>query len=526
MKRKIGQILCICIVVASIFFLSLSAYAAGTTKYTLDELGLSVSLPADYAVFTRDMDATDPNLAAYDLTKEGMSSLMTSRNIYLNAWDKNIDHEIVISMIPMTDDSLVDFNLYSDIELFRMATVIASESEHKETTFIKSEIYQQLKSIVDSTVFDTAQQAAVTSAAPASAFTYTDLETQTTFTVPANWAETALSKQREFIDVKFTSNEEAGMSIMYGSYDAWGAMTASERAGYTRSDMNSAFFTTEDVAEIYGISPSNIEIVTYGGVEYFKATVTTTDTIYGTDLTVTMTQLLLVNNGYMYSFHFSGTSDNEYYDDFEGLMESVKYKDHEAVSASSRIGSADLLSEFSLENILLSLVVTIAVYSLPIIIYRYAIKKEPVEPRKAKKITIVYGIAAFIVMSALIFTISGSGAAGGAILIWSYINYRMLTGSSKGAAEAVPSKYQASASTEAHGGGPYQPIVTADNYEAFIAKNSEKRDDHARTTFNDKAETLESRDEGGIGFCHKCGNKLESDSVFCHKCGAKIPRSS
>ena len=44
----------------------LQAKAAGTT-YELTDLGLSVSIPDDYDVFTLDMSASDPLFKEYDL---------------------------------------------------------------------------------------------------------------------------------------------------------------------------------------------------------------------------------------------------------------------------------------------------------------------------------------------------------------------------------------------------------------------------------------------------------------------------
>lgn len=87
-------------------------------------------------------------------------------------------------------------------------------------------------------------------------------------------------------------------------------------------------------------------------------------------------------------------------------------------------------------EMLVNLVVTIAIYSLPIFVYRYVIRKKPVEKRTAKIITGIYGITVFLIISILIFTLNGNGVAGGAIVFWSYVNYRVLI---SGEANAVES---------------------------------------------------------------------------------------
>ncbi|HPR39616.1 MAG TPA: hypothetical protein PKV62_01230, partial [Oscillospiraceae bacterium] len=120
--------------------ISVPAYAVNAGEYELEELGLTVSMPSDYVVFTRNISANDPNLSAYGLTKDGLSSLMLERNIYLNGWDEDVTQEIIITMI---DSPLVDFNLYSDTTLTTMATSFESEYANIGVTVIKSEIYQQ-----------------------------------------------------------------------------------------------------------------------------------------------------------------------------------------------------------------------------------------------------------------------------------------------------------------------------------------------------------------------------------------------
>jgi hypothetical protein len=49
-----------------------------------------------------------------------------------------------------------------------------------------------------------------------------------------------------------------------------------------------------------------------------------------------------------------------------------------------------------------------------------------VEKKKAKRITIIYGVIAFIAMSFVLFAL-GMGAAGAAIIFWSWVNYKILT---------------------------------------------------------------------------------------------------
>ena len=371
MKCKSPVIYMLCVLM---LLLPISAFATNTNEYILDELGLTVSLPSDYVAFTHNIHADDPNLHAYGLTSEGLSALMRERNIYLNAWDREVNQEILVTRI---DSPLIkDFNLFSDTVLSTMATSFISEYKNIGITVIKHEIYQHTqakfiklyisqrnadltvyglqyytvyagsainitmqsftgeishsqeavhKSIVDSAIFDTAPQVVEKDDTPVNAFDYIDPKTQTTFTIPANWVETPLTKQRETIDVKFTSLQDEAMTILYGSLDLWANMTADERRGYIRSNIDNSIFTKEDLAEFTGLSSNDVNLVTYGKNEYYQ-TVSTSDTqVQGMNFVVTMTQMLAIDNGYIYLFQFNGANSNNYYADFERLLSSVVF---------------------------------------------------------------------------------------------------------------------------------------------------------------------------------------------------------
>lgn len=161
--------------------------------------------------------------------------------------------------------------------------------------------------------------------AAAGSVVYKDQDTGASFTIPDGWKQEALSKDREFIDIKFTSTQFEGATILYGSTDVWSQMTASEKAGYTRADCDNSIFTKADVAEMYNVPVSSVKEVTYNGHTYYKAEVTTYAEAYGITLPVTMTQVFRIENGWWYSFQVSGTSTDKHYGDFEDLLRTVEY---------------------------------------------------------------------------------------------------------------------------------------------------------------------------------------------------------
>lgn len=479
-----------------LFVLSPAAFAASSETYRLDDLGMSIDIPSEYIVFTRDIADDDPNLSLLGLNKKDLLASMENINAYLDVWARNFEFTLGVY-----DTEIDDFNLFSDAALIAFESAIADESgegditvekcelyRHDQTKFIKryeiwpngtdtdyclwySTVYDGkaidivmfsysgeigpeeesiLQSIVSTVHFD---QEPLT-LPDTEAFLYRDENTGIEFTVPANWRLEPPSQDLDLINATFSSNREPGLYIILGSIERRKKMPPSK----------------EDFAKAMGTEKSEVSTVSYGGKEYYKYTITIPDSIYGIDFETIHTRLTSFENGYAYVFNFSGDSTSPYYGDFEALLESAKYptvestsppnydKPAESAPSSSynnpvesapsshykdpaestlpsyyndpvestppsgyadkaiRTTSPDSDFEYSGINLLVSLLITVTIYSVPIFIYRYAIVKQPVEKRRAKIITIAYGVVAFIVMcfvSFAIIAINGSGAAVG-----------------------------------------------------------------------------------------------------------------
>lgn len=348
--------------------------------------------------------------------------------------------------------------------------------------------------------------------AKSSESTYTDPKTNLTFVVPANWTESPLSEERETINVKFTSTEDDSTMILYGSIDLWDAMTASERSGYTRSDIDNGFFNKSDLADIFGVTNNELKSVFYGNQRYYTATVITNAELYGVEFAVNTTQMICIENGYLYFFQFSSTGGDKLYSDFEALLTSVEYPTPAAPETPYPVSSP-----YSLGNILLNLVITIAIYSLPIIFYRYDIKRTPVERKKAKIITIIYGICAFIILAIIIFATGGTSISVIAFFFWSWVNYRILISGTP----APPPPDDAPTKTvlppdELPSGTPQPPTTSALN----ITDISHATVENNPPTTSKKLSNAFFLPE--VRYCRKCGNSLLPDSDFCSKCGTPV----
>ncbi len=469
MKKVYSFILMLVLVVS----LTATAFAASGKTYKLGDLGMSIEIPSDYVVFTRDTPDDDPNLAAYKLSKKDLSDVMKANNIYLNAWDKDVTSEIVVTMV---DSSFQDFNLLSDSMLTKMVSSIESQYADNGVSIEKYEIYQAdqakflklyiqqtddgdaipglqyctvydnksinitlhsysgkisaadetaLKSIADTAHFDKDPQKNDT-AKSSEAFIYQDPKSGAAFTVPANWSQTDLPDNSEFLDVAFSSTKNPEFSISYGSKDLWSEMSASDKKGLSRSDVNNTMYTAEKLSEMLKLDGIDVSTVKYADKEYYEYVTTTSTSTFGLNLDASMTCLVRFENGYVYTFHFVGDGESKCFKDFELVLNSVTYP------SSMSLMVSDLFTDnHSVLSVVICALIAVLAYTLPILIYRFAIKKQPIEKASAVKLMLVYGIGALAVMAVLFFVVHIAKdicvAAAAAIVLLSIVNYMLLT---------------------------------------------------------------------------------------------------
>lgn len=366
--------------ILSFSLLSIPVFAS-SNSYALDELGLVVTIPSKYDVVTQD---TSPNSSIFSdrgLSGSDIIEQFKANGIYLNALaNDGSNEEIVVTMADGVFDNLSEFSntslktlassLVEGYESYGLTITSYDIYEHSQAKFIRihfidetNSVYglqyytnydaktinftlrsysgdisqtqeETIKCVVDSIVFDTDPVPAPI-VPETEAFLYTDTDTNTKFTVPANWYEDELSKNREYIDVKFASGEEEGLVIMYGSTDLWSSMSSSDKIGLKRSDFDSSQFTVSDMEEYFGVDAGKVSKATYNGTEYFTAVQSCKQEMYGTSFLVEITRVVRFHNGWLYEFQFSGTKDSDYFSEFEKLLNSVQYADDGSFNASS-----------------------------------------------------------------------------------------------------------------------------------------------------------------------------------------------
>lgn len=397
------------------FFSAITAVASSNT-YELSELGLRVNIPAEYFVITRETSASDPVFSRFGITRAALMDQFKASDIYLNAVPDSANEEIVVTM---TENSISDFNLFSDTALEMIISAAVEQYRNYGIYVLSYEIYQHsqakfvklyfsdpvnfvyglqyytiynnkamnftmrsysspitlaqentIKAVVDSIQYNTAPQTPEP-VEDTSSFVYTDAESGVTYTVPDHWKQKELTEDREYIDVKFVSTKDAASMIFYGSTDFWKKIPSADRSHRSRSDFDNSVLTKEEVAEIYGVSSDKISLATYNGIQYYQAEIERSPDTEELNFSITTTQFMYIHNGWLYTFQFSGTSESEYFGDFVQLLNSVNYPAPPASSAApsgtAAVGAGPVDSDYAVFGIILMIIILIIILIMAVI---------------------------------------------------------------------------------------------------------------------------------------------------------------
>lgn len=238
---------------------------------------------------------------------------------------------------------------------------------------------------------------------------YEDTEIGVQFAILDGWSKESLTQEREHIKVKYGNND--GASIIFGWSDLWNVLTSQDKQGYTKKQFNNSAFSEEDVKDIFGNDGWSIIVVEkteIKNIEYFKIISEISKEVNGSPVNLKMFRYVMFHDGIMYEFSYGDTISHseKSYNDFMTVLNSIQY---EKIDINTTVNAVKphfgIPTNYS-ENwlwlsVVLSLILTVCIYSVPIIIYRYIIVKKAVEKLKAKRITIIYGIIAFFTMAFL-----------------------------------------------------------------------------------------------------------------------------
>ena len=130
------------VVAAILFCLSLPvvAYAAPGGVYELGELGISISMPENMLVFSRDIAEDDPDLPLIGMTKQQILDVMLDQDIYLNALEQNGEYELVVSM---TKSPVVSMSMLGEEELNESIASLEQEYSNVGAQLLNCVVYDQ-----------------------------------------------------------------------------------------------------------------------------------------------------------------------------------------------------------------------------------------------------------------------------------------------------------------------------------------------------------------------------------------------
>jgi hypothetical protein len=123
-------------------------YAFASSGYELPELNMTVNIPDDFVVLTRDMPEDDPSFAALGTTKTDVDGKLVTNNEYLHAVKKDASEEIAISMAP-DKSGIFDYNLLSesDVEKGVKEFIKTSQKDYPDAKIAGHSIYKQGQAI-------------------------------------------------------------------------------------------------------------------------------------------------------------------------------------------------------------------------------------------------------------------------------------------------------------------------------------------------------------------------------------------
>lgn len=252
----------------------------------------------------------------------------------------------------------------------------------------------------------------------AEGISYTDSLSGLHITLPDGWDEMHAKNADMSNDIYFTASEDMPIIALY-VIDIYEEAKAQadlkqllKRIPGDRFSYDNSMLSKEIMAETQGWDEDKIATILVGGREYFSFQVE--EVAENGDVTVA-NSLIRMENGFCYVFFFYGPDTHPRYDDFLAMVADAEYP----------IYSMDEKSVMDRE--VLIVLVSLILHCLPIVLFRYGIRKAPVG--NAKVVSILYGIGAVAAGWVIggILDVANIGVCAIGIAIAGYLNYRMLS---------------------------------------------------------------------------------------------------
>lgn len=126
---------------------------AEVNRYVIEDLGIRISFPADYTVFTRELDNENGDFNKFGFIKEELEELMNEQKMYMDTIKEDVSEEFTICL--GYDQDIKNFNDYNDVTISEITTVMVDKLEQEGVEVLDTSIYRhkQIKFIKTSTKY-------------------------------------------------------------------------------------------------------------------------------------------------------------------------------------------------------------------------------------------------------------------------------------------------------------------------------------------------------------------------------------
>jgi len=469
-------------------FISILTCHTSAVSYTVKEAGLTLDIPSNMIVFTQETDSSDPNFAKFKLNPDDFKANLKENSVFLAIWETDTMNEIMIKVAPYDDN--MDFGNLSDAE-YQEYTLIMKKAiegdgftvqrferaENNQANFIKFPLSKpeadytrnvvqyltlnghisvsisiesldgpltpdeeyQFGSLVSNATFQTNYKQNAT----ALSFPYSNYEDEISFILPDGWEETNPELENSTLKSVFSATDGTGNWIAYHTENIYNKMTDEGKLNYLDLDCN--HLTKEQLVGLLPSIQGDVTFKTYKGTQYFRTITSYIPDFVGSTTPINVTQFGCIRNGIYYSFLFNGVSNSANDKDLQQILKSVVFltpawettETEESTEASEAEDTTQKSAPFSPKDFSWNVLITIFFYFVPVLLYRYGIRKKPLQPKHAMFVTMIYGFVVFLLAVILLMFRSNTKPSIGTIVVWSFVNYFLLQ---KGHQKTLPTQ--------------------------------------------------------------------------------------
>ncbi|MBQ3118757.1 MAG: zinc ribbon domain-containing protein [Clostridia bacterium] len=126
---------------------------AEISRYEIKDIGIRISFPADYTVFTRELDNANGDFNKFGFVKEELKELMNEQKMYMDTVKDDVSEEITI--ILGYDQDIKNFNDYNDVTINEIISGVVDNITEEGVEVLDTSIYRhnQIKFIKTSTKY-------------------------------------------------------------------------------------------------------------------------------------------------------------------------------------------------------------------------------------------------------------------------------------------------------------------------------------------------------------------------------------